>query len=446
MKAATSIRELPNSLLPNYPLRQGEDDEFYVPLYEEEIEALQDSILNDNISAQTLFVAGQTGTGKTTALHFLPNDEIKEAYEVVYLNAKEAFDVTDVTAIEILIMICYKLMQYDSKLEQEFFDEVEKLDKVQQGILEHSKTRTSEFKTELGAGARLGLSGSPIGNFLKLFKLSTDFFASLILSADYRAVTREAFRINPQELVKITNRIVDRFIQIVAKEKKLLVIINELDHIRSPKLIEGIFIDDIELIKKVGCKKVISVPVTLLKESEFKNFTKHFCIKLNVNPLASGLSSMTKEQIAYNYDILRKIIRRRIDSSVTLIEDHMIDQAIEASGGIVRQYLSILHEAARHARRKKGAKINDLNLKEGKDVYRQMLERSIVLSSNKIDLLNEIRLDHQYERREEREKIVVQCLLGNQIIVYMNDPTWYSINPLIEETVRIYAEKRKTAS
>ncbi|MEM9888617.1 MAG: hypothetical protein AAF849_22160, partial [Bacteroidota bacterium] len=136
----------------------------------------------------------------------------------------------------------------------------------------------------------LGLSGSPIGNFLKLFKLSTDFFASLILSADYRAVTREAFRINPQELVKITNRIVDRFIQIVAEEKKLLVIINELDHIRSPKLIEGIFIDDIELIKKVGCKKVISVPFTLLKESEFKNFTKHFCIKLNANPLASGLS------------------------------------------------------------------------------------------------------------------------------------------------------------
>lgn len=129
MQPATTINELANNLIPDRPLMKGRDDQFYVPIYEEETDELRDSVLHDSIQAQTLFISGQTGTGKTIALHFLRNEEVEAKFEAVSLDAKNLFELSDMSIVEILIMICYKLMNQDKtgQLEKEFKTAIERL-------------------------------------------------------------------------------------------------------------------------------------------------------------------------------------------------------------------------------------------------------------------------------------------------------------------------------
>lgn len=75
MKKATTINEFANNLL-SENLEIEKDDNVYVPIYKDKLEVLQDVILNDEVESQTFFVAGQSGTGKTTALNFLKTKQL----------------------------------------------------------------------------------------------------------------------------------------------------------------------------------------------------------------------------------------------------------------------------------------------------------------------------------------------------------------------------------
>ena len=441
MRAAKTIRDLPNSLIPNYPLEQDRDEEFYVPIYEEEIEKLRDEILYDELHTQTRFVSGQTGTGKTTALHFLPDKYIKAEYDIIFLNAKDLFELSDVTIIEVLLMICYQLIEADGSntLAKEFQEQIENLEKSNKGILDQVTVSDTGVEGELGGGIEAELGGNPIARLLSLFKLKGNFFANLRLDRSYRKITREAFAFNKLELRNITNRIIDRYLDLSPTQQKLLLILNELDHMKDPKLIYDLFVQNRQLIKDLTCKKVISVPVSLIAEEEFMEEIAFFCIKLLPNPIKHHQED--EMLIQQNQQLLAEIVSKRI-AHTELIQEGSIEQAIKASGGILRQYITILHEAAKHARRKKGEQLHDFNVEEGIRVFRQILERSVVLSMEKIHILEDVRIQNQSQA--SGKQAFNECLLGNQILVYNNDPTWYRVNPLIEETVELYARRSQT--
>lgn len=437
IKPATNYKELPNVFLPNYVLQQKTDEAFYVPVYEEEMDDLRDKILNNNIRAETIFISGQTGTGKTTALNFLPNDEIRAEYEVIGLNAKDLFDLADINIIEVLLMICYKLMKREGRLKEEFLKEIERLDKFQKGLIKE------EIIENKGVSGNIGFGLKSLSKFLQLFKSSDDFFANLRADASYRKITREAFQLNKLELLKLTNRMIEKFIEWRPRKSKILLLINEMDHIKKVELIEQLFVENRTFLKKIACKKVISVPVILVNNTEFNELITCFYVKLQNNPIKIGQNTAYNSNeetylIQQNHATFQQIVQKRIQEGLELIDPEAVDKAIKASGGILRQFISILHEAARHNRRRtKSAKVTELNIGYGIKPSRLMLERSVVMSQRKIALLNEIRLQHKTGHQEQDFQ---DCLLGNQILIYMNEPLWYSINPLIEETVRIYAE------
>lgn len=439
MQPATNIRELANNLIPDRPLIKGKDDQFYVSIYEDEIADLRDSVIHDKIQAQTLFVSGQTGTGKTTALHYLPDEEVEADFHVVSLDAKNLFELSDVSIIEILIMICYKLMDQDStgQLSREFKMAIERLEKASKGILEEITTKESGLKTQAGGGLTAKASLNPLSKFLSLFNLEANFYTNLQADKSYRMVTREAFAFNKLQLLDITNKIVEQFLEKVANGKKLLLIINELDHIKNPSLIREIFIVNRQFLKGIKCKKVLSVPVSLIDDAEFLEPVKFFGLKLQPNPIISNHHD--DDLIEKNRSILKDLLAKRIADKVDLIDPFATKLAIENSGGILRQYISILHTATKKVRRLKGKKVYEHNIKDGMSAFRQMLERSVVVKTEKITLLNEVRLNHQTEKAGTEN--FIECLLGNQILFYTNSTSWYAVNPLIQETIRLYAER-----
>ena len=81
---AKNIIELVNILDPAVPV-SAENKDFYVPVFDDEICKLRDDLINSERPNITHYVAGQIGSGKTSALNFLPDKEILEQYCIVYV-------------------------------------------------------------------------------------------------------------------------------------------------------------------------------------------------------------------------------------------------------------------------------------------------------------------------------------------------------------------------
>ena len=438
MEPAKNINDFVNNLLLGF-LTEKEKD-FYVPLYNNKLLEIKDRIIFDRLERQTIYIMGQVGTGKTTALNFLPDNEIEEQFAIVSFFATDLFDMNDVDIADVLLIVAYKLMKGNPKLENKFKTDLEKIKQKIEGVEMETKTEIG-VKVEGGVGLKAGIGNSPIGRFLGLLKAGFDIFANIRMDSQSREIIREVFNVSPKDVFEATNNVIEAYKEEVLKyDKKLLLVFNELDHVRNPDIIQKVFIDNRQYLDGLRCKKIISVPVVLMTYELFKETREvtndYLGLKLFPNPILPMVNEETMEQIEENKEMLRQIVYRRIDKDSGLIDPQAIDYAIEHSGGIIRQFIKILSHAGRRVRRLRGNKISLNDVDYGADKVRQELEASII-GKDKIALLEEVRLTHR--PNTEDKYLLIDCLLANQILAIRNEPTWYSLNPLIVETVKIYA-------
>jgi len=110
MKKAVNINELANNLIPENFLKP-EDKDVYVPIYEDILEVLRNMIINDQVESQAFFVAGQAGTGKTTALNFFKTEALEEHYHIKFINMRDFLDLSDVDIIDFLLAFAFALVK-----------------------------------------------------------------------------------------------------------------------------------------------------------------------------------------------------------------------------------------------------------------------------------------------------------------------------------------------
>ncbi|HMQ50281.1 MAG TPA: hypothetical protein PKA00_22810 [Saprospiraceae bacterium] len=441
MTPAENINDFVNNLLLGFLTK--EEEAFYVPVYEEKLMEIKDLILHDRLENQTIYVMGQVGTGKTTALNFLPDEDINGQFEVVTFYATDLFDMNDVDIADVLLIIAYQLMRGHSSLERKFQHELEKIKKKLEGV---SFETIEEDHINRGGGAeiRAGIGNSPIGRFLGLLKAGVDVFANIRMDSHSREIVRQVFNVSPRDIFEVTNKVVAAYVEEVLKYKrKLLLVFNELDHVRNAEKIKKLFVDNRQYLDRLHCKKVISVPVVLMTYGEFQQsrdiISEYLGMKLLPNPIIGQPPSVeVQTEIERNKALFRQIVSKRIAPGLQLISEDAVDYAIAKSGGIIRQFIKILSYAGRRVRMLNRPLITQEDVDYGADRVRQELEASII-GMEKIRLLESVRVNHT--PKVGNEDLLIECFLANQIIGIRNEPTWYSLNPLIEETVEIYANQ-----
>jgi len=437
MKKATTIHELADNLDPSLPLGK-EDKDIYVPIYNDILSKLRDRVINDKLESRTLFVAGQSGTGKTTALNFLEDEEISQAFTVKIINFRDLIDLSDVDIIDLLLMIGFELVKDNNDLETKYYNKLEEIRKVHKGILKSEAIASDDRKETAGTDASLKASAG----FLDFIKLTANFFASYRLEQSYRKEARQAFELSKPELLKTINELIEDYNQKIAGSKKLLLIIDDLDKLKDAKQIGSVFIDNRYYMLDLKAKKVIAIPVNLTTENEIIALDfdiPTFSLRLKSNPKEERPKEDERDIIRKNEELLKKIVLNRIADASVLINDDAIKEATRYSGGILRQYIQILNTATVEVRRLKGNKVTKNNIDNACQALRKTFEMPIINSAKKIRYLENILNTHIPDVDDPSESI--NALLGNQIIAYSNGATWYEVNPLIEETVRIYARK-----
>jgi Cdc6-like AAA superfamily ATPase len=430
MKPATTINELANNLIPTQSLKR-EDIGLYVPIFEEKLRRLRDQIIYDEFESQTFYIAGQSGTGKSTALTFLPNDEVKKAFHVLYINGRELFDLNDLDIIDVLLMVGTLLIEGNKDLLKKYEEELIRIVENIRGTLDEVKEVSKSRAGEVETGAEVGVGTK----FLSFFKAGANFAARFKMDRQVRETTRRVFRANMLELYNLTNEIVQRFTATL-ENKKLLIIFNDLDHLKDIQQIQRLFIDNQSHLKGLQCKKIISIPVHLTVKAGFNEETEFFGLKLKTNPLNDFVPPLKEKRVENSKKLLKEVIQRRVAEGVDLIDEDAIDAAINSSGGVVRQFMLILHQAAVNARSLKMPKITLEDIRHGKELASQRLQQKVI-SRQHIELLDEVR--RKFVPLNQDSELFIQALLGNQILMYNNQPIWYEVNPLIQNMVEVYA-------
>ncbi len=406
----------------------------YVPVYDEEIKDLRQRLILSELENQTFYMAGQSGSGKSTALNFLPDRSVLAKYKPVYINYRDLLAFEDVDIIDVLLMFAYRMSEESPKIHKKFYKLIEKMHNVHQKKIEEFNEKETRKKAEAGLDAKFGVQTK----FFSLFQLGAKFFSSFKMDKAYREVTREFFFLKKRDLLDIVNDIVEEWYAVNGTAKKLLVFFDDFDKLRKSDQIKAIFIENRNFFEDINCRKVISVPVHLATEAGFNTpntFMQVFTLKLNINPLTAYSKKEQNIVIAKNKRLLTKIIKKRDPNG--LIEKAAIDLAIEYSGGILRQFIQLLREAAFNVIKYKGAKVTADDVEKALFNKRQQLSLTII-GDKIISLLNYVMKHNKPSTTENND--FVNALLNLQIIAHPNNEFWYDINPIIRSTVTTYAK------
>jgi len=404
-------------------------NEFYVPLYERKIEKIRLKLLWGNVENKTIYVSGQTGSGKTTALNFLPNDEIHEQFVVEYFYANDVLELNNIDIVDILLMLCYRLVGDYEDLKLLLGERIIELGERLKGNLEKS-IQTS--KSHQG-GLHMGI----------LQQFSTIFGTQFNAGADYgfnrekKEVTRQVLRPQLKELLSLVNEIIQKYLDRKAPDtqKQLLIFFHDLNHMKNPVSIRGLFIDNLHYLESINAASIITIPVGLRALPLFSPEVTFLGLKTQKNPNTPE-NDTENQSIERNKNLLKAVIQKRIPAEKDLIEAKALDKAITYSGGIIRQLIDILLQATLEAKVNEDTYIYEHHVTNSLSNVREKLTRSLMLKG-RIELLDFIRQNHSSD--SGNEDLFIESAAANQIIEYRNDDIWYDINPLIENTVKTYA-------
>lgn len=442
MKKAENIIELYRNLNPFKPLQPDADKDQFINFYQNIIDDLRFQIIMGDIPQQTLYVTGQTGTGKTTALLFLPDDAINEQFEIINLMADDLFDLNDIDIIDILLRISFELIEGRESLQQMYSEELEKIKKKIEGKFIEEFELSTQTNSNLGGSIGLGNKGGwqlSLHQVLKMIGVNTDFKASLERDKSVRKVTRDIFTFNKEDLKAMVNKIILELEKEIAP-KKVLLVFHNLERLQDASQINSLFVDNRQFLEQINCRKLISGPVILTTNPKFMGETHVFSIKLDHYPEDKDLISA--QTIANNKANMKAVIESRIAEGANLIEPDAIDLAVTLSGGIIRQFIYIVRNAAKRvAMYNKEGSISTNDIREGANQYaKNVLVSFKITLDEQIEILRSVDASPHPDVSEDEQDTLLQLILGNQIIVRQNDRAWYVLNPLVAKAIDLDGE------
>jgi ABC-type branched-subunit amino acid transport system ATPase component len=429
MKKAQDIEGIYDVFEHDRALTPEDVDDFYVDIYKEEVNNFVTDLRFNKDKSKIFLIAGQSGNGKSSVLNTLTTKykKIEENYEFHFISGKRIFIYDDIDIIDILLMIGNVLSRTSTKLSNAYKKKLQDLEDVKDGTLQESEQNINKQNNTLEANAKISLGA----NFFSFLKANASFEDGYKINEEVRQDARRFFTIKRMELVKLINEIISDYKQENNTNKKLVVIIDDLE---KKDNVDNLFLKDLSILNEINIVKIITMPIHLKRNNHFGTaIVREFGLKL--------FDFHDNRQKNDNI-VLQEIVRKRLDTSKNLIEDGVIDKAIEYSGANIRQLIKLIHLSAL-----KALSFDDIDIvnKIGDDEITHAIKRlQLDMSSmvmNQITFLNEINTKKRHNNdSEEYLKSIAYCSKNELVFAYFNGVVWYGINPLAKEPLRIYSQ------
>lgn len=413
MKKASNIKEIYNIFDPQRYLEESTKD-YYVNIYEDFTDDIAKRFMLSD-SEETIFVAGQSGNGKSSALQLFASNyyALNQDYDIKILNARDIFDKKDIDVADVMLMIAYTIVEEEKGLQKEFFAILETMRKTKLDELEEiNEISELDLKTKKGDL----LSGFKID--LGILKIGMEFKDTFKTDNQTKKVIRELVKFNKQDFIDKINEIIRKYKRTILKnEKRLLLIIDDIEKIKNS---DHIFTDEMSTILQIECSKIITMPIHLKRTSTFAGYT--------AKEISFKWKTREGEVIPKNLDKLIDIINIRLDN-VTLITEEAKELIAKKSGGNLRQLIKLVKESALKAYKPNSDCMTLYDVQDAIFNIKRDYSSASVEIKEFLDYIDEHKNPKDYSD-ESINKLKIAT--GESLIfAYFNGSIWYDLNPII---------------
>ena len=408
---ASHLREVIGCFDPMQSLDEAHKD-WYVERPDSPEEEIKVYLLNNPTDTKILF-SGHRGSGKSSTLSKLANaPEIQKAFLVVKFSIKDELNVADLSYTDLLLAIGHRLYEAgESWLSERLKDDLDRWS------AEVSQVTTRAESAEVNVQA--GISAW----FLKATgMLKTGF--------EDKKEFRVKFEPRVPQLIEFINRIIAA-IETHPDEggRQVLVILEDLD---KPTVDVAMDLFSIKgpVLTQPQCKIIFTVPTALLYSGHYnvlmQNFSKQFALP------NFKIKEKTGERHEQCWHRMREVVTRRMDPQ--LIESKALDDAVEMSGGVVRELVRIIQGAAIKAMVAKANCVKVEHVREAVDELRAEYSFSLT-REDYIQILTSV---HETKKLiASNDKPLLDLLHNLFILQYPNGPGWYGVNPIVHKLIGV---------
>lgn len=431
MQKCTNIEEIARAFDGQKPLSVAERD-FYVSIYDDKIDRLRTEILINRIPTKTFYVCGQLGNGKSTALAFVPNEKLEEKNSFLNIGCMDLIQEEDTDIVDLLLFVGLKVAEKGG-FSDEYFTQLNELKELNLGKLEQSSESTSDMDFNRGGKVDVGAKPSFFG-----LSFGASLFAGYKINKNDRVKVRRIMHVDKTKLKELINTIIHNYEErMFRSEKSLFLILDDLEKIKKAEDIESIFFSNIALLESLECPKIITIPLFAIRDYSTSSKPSLFNLTTRVTKNPLDEEEHTDEEVEQNIEALKNIILHRVNAG--LIAENAISEAVKMSGGNIRQLINIIYQAAISALNMQSSLIIKEHINKG---VKNLKENLAMSAANRIYILSRIYKEYkQFTQPTIDDQISLNnCIKETLVFSYHNGEPWYEVNPLIQNTVKVYSK------
>jgi hypothetical protein len=374
---------------------------------------------------------GHPSSGKSTELTKLAA-ELGDNYFVVRINLEHNIDIQRANPVEIIFLMgvaIYKIAaaQLDHKPDKSLFDQLTR------GLETLVKTHTANKEYSINAGELLanlvcfgaGVVAGPIGKTIAdvVTKVIPSF--TFVSGTDKEVVRKLEVEPKIESMLEALNRIVAD-VQDKAG-KPLALIVDGLDKPHDPEIIALNFAEKNHLTKP-ACRVVYTAPMWVYYLSRFAVVRQRFPVR--EFPNVKLYDRETGKKNNQGYAAMHEVVNKRLSSlGLTpneVITQPVLDLLIHASGGVMRDLIYLMREAALTADVTDVSRITKSDAESSIAALRRQFEAQLRPKHRKI--LAQVHQSHQVTDDE----FCNELLQGNFILSYVNEEVWFDTHSILQ--------------
>lgn len=396
-----------------------------------------------------ILFAGHSGSGKSTEL-FRVKREIDHLYHVVIKRIGDRYSLPSVDYRQLLFFCASVFVEVGMQLNAVIKDK----DEAQQVLAWFDEVRREEVQS--GGHQIAAEAGAKMSLFSSLFAK----FSGKIYSGGETKETAVKYIESRLDQLRLNMRLLVRAIEEKLNGRKLLLILEDLDKIEDRDQSTRLFFEHRLQLLDIPCPVIFTFPIALWYEQDASVQSypiRHLLPMIPVSPppAAAAAQEAARKKADIGRDTLRRLLFQRIEESAELITPEAVDYLIHFSGGVLRDFLYLLREAAI------GAMVRDhgqIALDDVKTVARLLRseyanrisppQRPFGETTITLDDINQTLGEvTDWPKRTADRPAAFRMLLQSLCILEYNGEQWFNLHPAVREYLEIrHAEReaRKT--
>ncbi|MBI3757832.1 MAG: hypothetical protein HY267_07645 [Deltaproteobacteria bacterium] len=372
-------------------------------------------------------VTGHRGCGKTTELYRLKELLTEEHFAVVYFDAESELNLQDLKWWNILIEMVWQIDEQLSKFPFNLAIPNQLLDDATEWIARTVTQKTERTAMEASLATEFGVSTG-----LPFFAKAKAAIRALVKgsSETIKKIESEAER-RPTQLYEAVAAVVSHVRKELYEKRGgggVVIIVDGLEKIPF-RQIEGslttynsLFIHNGAHLKTPPCHLIYSLPLSLLTSEKIGEV---FPSRPFIMPMLHVRHREGKED-RHALNLMAEVIRKRV--SPTLFASGVIKMLALASGGHLRDFLSLVREAAGEA--EENPRITQTHAKRAIAAQIDLYNRTILQEF--IEPLDYVAQHNQLSGGPLDGELVSHLL----VLKYRNNEAWTRLHPCVSEAPR----------